>query len=37
MSNANDYADWLKWVFDVEKKRQAMFKFSNCEKIPVLL
>jgi hypothetical protein len=37
MSNANDYADSLKWVFDVEKRRHAMFESSNCEEIPVLL
>jgi hypothetical protein len=37
MSNVDDYVDWLKWVSDAKRRRQAMFKFSNCEKFIVLL
>ncbi len=37
MLDIDDYVDWLKWVSDVERRRQSMFEFSNCEEIPVLL
>jgi hypothetical protein len=32
-----DYADWIKWVSDAKKGKQAIFETSNCAKIPVLL
>jgi hypothetical protein len=35
--NVDDDANRLKWVFDVERKRQTMFESINCEEIPVLL
>ncbi len=37
MSNVDDYVDWLKWVFETKRRRQAMFKFSNYEKNLMLL
>jgi len=35
--NANDFANWLKWVFDAEQSRQAMYESTHYAKIPVLL
>jgi hypothetical protein len=35
--DANDYANWLKWVSDVEKRKQAIFEFTSCVKFLVLL
>ncbi len=36
MLDTSDYVNWLKWVFDAER-RQSMFESSNCEEIPMLL
>jgi hypothetical protein len=35
--DANDYADWLKWVFDVKKRKHAIFESTSCAKVPILL
>jgi hypothetical protein len=35
--DADDYANWLKWVSDVEKRKQAIFESTSCTQIFVLL
>jgi glyoxylate carboligase len=35
--DADDYADWLKWVSDAKRRKQTMFESTNFEEIPVLL
>jgi len=37
ITNADDYADWIKWVSDAEKGKQAIFETTNCVEVPVLL
>jgi hypothetical protein len=37
ITDADDYADWLKWVFDAEQSRHAMYESTHCAEIPVLL
>jgi glyoxylate carboligase len=37
ITNADDYADWLKWVSDAKRNKQAMFESTHHAKIPVLL
>jgi hypothetical protein len=34
---ADDYADWLRWVFDAEQSRHAMYESTHYVEIPVLL
>ncbi len=33
----DDYVDWLKWVFNVEKKKQAIFESTSHAEVFVLL
>jgi hypothetical protein len=33
----DDYVDWLKLVFNVEKKKQAIFESTSCAEVSVLL
>jgi hypothetical protein len=35
--DANDYADWIKWVSDAKKGKQAIFEIANRVEVPVLL
>jgi hypothetical protein len=35
--DAGDYANWLRWVSDVEQSRQAMYESTHCATIPMLL
>ncbi|CAN5955644.1 unnamed protein product [Sphagnum jensenii] len=35
--DADDYADWIKWVSDAEKGKQAIFETVNRAEVPVLL
>jgi hypothetical protein len=37
ITNVDDYADWIKWVFDAEKGKQAIFETTNCVEVHVLL
>jgi hypothetical protein len=37
ITDADDYVDWIKWVSDAEKGKQAIFETTNCAKVPVLL
>jgi len=37
ITDADDYADWIKWVSDAEKGKQAIFETTNRAKVPVLL
>jgi hypothetical protein len=37
IKDTDDYANWFKWVSDVEKRRQAIFESTSCAKIPLLL
>jgi len=35
--DADDYVDWLRWVFDAKQSRQAMYESTHDTKIPALL
>jgi hypothetical protein len=35
--DANDYADWIKWVSNAEQGKQAISTTTNHTKVPVLL
>jgi hypothetical protein len=35
--DTTDYANWLDWVFCVERRRQTKFEFIKFEEIPILL
>jgi hypothetical protein len=35
--DADDYANWIKWVFDVEERKHAIFESTSCAKVPILL
>jgi len=35
--DADDYADWIMWVSDAEKGKQAIFETTNRAEVPVLL
>jgi hypothetical protein len=37
ITDADDYADWIKWVSDAEKGKQAIFETTNCAEVPILL
>jgi hypothetical protein len=37
ITNADDYADWLKWVSNAEQSRQAMYESTHYATILVLL
>ncbi|CAK9197200.1 unnamed protein product [Sphagnum troendelagicum] len=37
IADADDYADWIKWVSDAEKGKQAIFETVNRAEVPVLL
>jgi len=37
ITDAYDYVDWLKWVFDAEKSKHAMFESTHYVEIPILL
>jgi hypothetical protein len=37
ITDVDDYVDWLKWVYDVEQSKQAMYESTHCSEIPVLL
>ncbi len=37
ITNADDYVDWIKWVYNAEKGKQAIFESTNCVKVPILL
>jgi len=33
----HNYANWLKWVSNAEKRKQAIFESTSCAKVPILL
>jgi hypothetical protein len=35
--DADDYADWLRWVSDAEQSRQAMYESTHDVAIPLLM
>jgi hypothetical protein len=35
--DANDYADWIRWVFDAEQSRRAMYESLPYATVPLLL
>jgi hypothetical protein len=35
--DVDDYADWLKWVSNVEKRKQDIFESTSCVEVPILL
>jgi hypothetical protein len=37
ITDADDYADWIKWVADAEQKKQALANGLNHVEVPVLL
>ncbi len=37
ITNADDHANWIKWVFDVEKGKQTIFESTSCAEVHVLL
>ncbi len=37
ITNIDNYSNWLKWVFDAEKRKQAIFESTSCVEMPVLL
>jgi hypothetical protein len=37
ITNANDYANWIKWVSDIKKGKHAIFESTNCATMPILL
>jgi hypothetical protein len=37
ITNADDYADWLRWVSVAKQSRQAMYESTHCATIPMLL
>ncbi len=37
ITDADDYADWIRWVSDVEQGKQALPGAANCVEVPVLL
>ncbi len=37
ITNADDYANWIRWVSDAEQEKQALPRAANCAEIHVLL
>jgi hypothetical protein len=37
ITDADDYADWIRWVFDARQGKQALPGAANCAEVPVLL
>jgi len=37
ITDADDYADWIRWVFDVEQGKQALPRAATYAEVPVLL
>ncbi len=37
ITNVDDYADWIKWVSDAEKGKQAISETTNCVEVLILL
>ncbi|CAM6070658.1 unnamed protein product [Sphagnum tenellum] len=37
ITDADDYADWIRWVIDVEQGKQALLEAANGAKMSVLL
>jgi len=37
ITDADDYADWIRWVSDAEQGKQALLRAANCAKMHVLL
>jgi hypothetical protein len=37
ITDADDYADWIKWVSDAEERKHAIFESRSCAKVLVLL
>jgi hypothetical protein len=37
ITDADDYADWIRWVSDAEQGKQALLGAANCAKVLVLL
>jgi len=37
ITDADDYVDWIRWVYDAEQGKQALPGTANCEEVPVLL
>jgi len=37
ITDIDDYADWIQWVSDAEKGRQASMEVARCAEVPALL
>jgi hypothetical protein len=37
ITDADDYADWMRWVSDVEQSRQAMYESTHDAAVTLLL
>jgi hypothetical protein len=37
ITDANDYADWMRWVSDAEQSRRAMYESTRDAAVPLLL
>jgi len=37
VTDAVDYADWIRWVSDAKQGKQALLGATTCAKVPVLL
>jgi len=37
ITDADDYADWIRWVSDAEQGKQAFPGATTCAEVPVLL
>jgi len=37
ITNVDDYVDWIMWVSDAEERKHAIFEFTSCAKVLILL
>jgi len=37
ITDVDNYIDWIKWVFDAEKGKHAIFESINCAEVLILL
>jgi hypothetical protein len=37
ITEVDDYVNWIKWVSNVEKRKHAIFEFTSCAEVLVML
>jgi hypothetical protein len=37
ITDIDDYVDWIMWVFNAKERKHAIFEFTSCAKVPILL